>query len=67
MPPIDVLPFNQVGAEYAALEGEGDGSLAYWRRAHWRFFSRECRRIGREPSEDMPLVCSALERLAAVP
>jgi len=36
-------------------------------QGHWRFFSRECRRIGREPSEDMPVVCSVFELLAAVP
>ena len=30
-----------------AIEGEGDGSLALWRRAHEAFFARECARIGR--------------------
>jgi uncharacterized protein YhfF len=64
---VDVLPFNQVPAEYAAVEGEGDGSLKYWRQGHWRFFSRECARIGREPSQEMPVVCSVFEVLAVVP
>jgi uncharacterized protein YhfF len=54
---VDVLPFEQVGAGFAAVEGEGDGSLAYWRRAHWAYFGRECRRLGREPSQDMPVAC----------
>ena len=48
------------------IEGEGDGSLAYWRDAHWAFFSRECARIGRAPSEAMPVVCSVFEVLAIV-
>jgi len=55
------------GAEYAAVEGEGDGSLAFWRDGHWRFFTRECRRIGREPSADMPVVCARFELLAVLP
>lgn len=63
---VEVLPFDRVSAEYAAIEGEGDGSLAYWREGHWRFFSRECARIGREPTPDMPVVCSVFELLASV-
>ena len=54
---VEVLPFEQVGAAFAAVEGEGDGSLAYWRRAHWAYFGRECARLGREPSQVMPVAC----------
>lgn len=54
---VEIKPFNQVDADFAAAEGEGDRSLAYWRDAHWRFFSRECQAIGREPSLTMPVVC----------
>ena len=57
----EVIEYNQVTAEYAALEGEGDGSLAYWRKAHWNFFGRECKRIGREPTETMPVICTVFE------
>jgi len=64
---VSVVPFNQVSAAYAAIEGEGDGSLAHWRAGHWAFFSRECARIGRKPREDMPVVCSTFELLAVVP
>jgi uncharacterized protein YhfF len=64
---VEVMPYCQVSAEYAAIEGEGDGSLEYWRRAHWAFFSRECKRVGREPSETMPVVCSVFELLSVVP
>ena len=41
---VDVMPFEQVSAEFAAIEGEGDGSLAYWRQAHLEYFTRECER-----------------------
>lgn len=62
----EILPFDQVDAEYAAIEGEGDGSLEYWRRAHWAFFSRECRRIEREPELTMPVICSVFELLKVI-
>jgi uncharacterized protein YhfF len=64
---VNVLPYSEVTSEYAAIEGEGDGSLEYWRRAHWAFFSRECNRIGREPAESMPVVCSVFEVLNVLP
>lgn len=64
---VEVVPFNQVSAQFAAREGEGDGSLEYWRKAHWAFFSRECERIGRIPSDTMPVVCSSFEVLNVVP
>ena len=59
----EMVAFNEVCAEYAATEGEGDGSLEYWRKGHWNFFSRECRRIGREPTETMPVICNVFEVL----
>ena len=62
-----VIAFNQVSAEYAAIEGEGDGSLAYWREGHWRFFSRECKRIGKEPAQTMPVICNVFEVLHVLP
>lgn len=37
---VDVVPFDEVDAEHAALEGEGDGSLESWRRDHESFFRR---------------------------
>lgn len=64
---VEIIPYNKVGAEYAALEGEGDGSLEYWRSAHWAFFSRECRRIGREPIASMPVICNVFEVLNVIP
>jgi len=64
---VEVVPYSEVTAEYAAIEGEGDGSLAYWRDAHWAFFSRECQRLGREPTESMPVVCAVFELLQVLP
>jgi uncharacterized protein YhfF len=64
---VYVVPFRDVSADYAAIEGEGDGSLDFWRRAHWAYFSRECARIGRIPGDDMPVVCSTFEVLHVLP
>ena len=67
---VDIVPFSGVSEEFAATEGEGDGSLTYWRRAHEAFFGRECKRIERAPEPSMPVVCERFEvvfkRLAAV-
>jgi uncharacterized protein YhfF len=60
---IDIRPYDKVDADFAAAEAEGDGSLAYWRAAHWNYFSRRCAALRREPSRDMPVI---LERFALV-
>lgn len=64
---VQVLPFSEVTAEYALIEGEGDKSLAYWREGHWAFFMRECHKLAREPRQDMPVVCVVFELLLVLP
>lgn len=54
---VEVLRFAQVTQDFASAEGEGDGSLAFWRDAHKQYFTRECALAGREFSEDMLIVC----------
>ena len=54
---ISIRKYNEVDAEFAREEGEGDLSLNYWREVHRSFFSRLLPKIGKEFSEDMPLVC----------
>ncbi|HAL49614.1 MAG: ASCH domain-containing protein [SAR202 cluster bacterium] len=54
---VDICPYGDVTEAYAAVEGEGDGSLRHWREVHWDAFSRECSRIGRTPAPRMPVVC----------
>lgn len=58
---VDIVPFEEVTAEFAAVEGEGDGSLAFWRSAHTAYFGRECERLGRSPDPRMPVVCERFE------
>ena len=57
MTEVEVVPYDRVDARFAYEEGEGDRSLAYWRDAHWRFFSRTLPNVGRELTTEMPLVC----------
>ncbi|BDH47563.1 ASCH domain-containing protein [Salmonella enterica subsp. enterica serovar Choleraesuis] len=38
---LRIIRFDQMSGELAALEGEGDLSLAHWRQAHQEFFTRE--------------------------
>ncbi|REJ06738.1 ASCH domain-containing protein [Microbacterium bovistercoris] len=53
---VRIVPFDQVGADHARAEGEGDRTLRAWREIHeqyWRENSENPR--GYEP--DMPVVC----------
>lgn len=52
---VDVVPFDEVSAEHAYLEGEGDRSLATWREVHERFFTRNAVHT-RGFSPQMPVV-----------
>ncbi len=58
---VQVVPFELVGADFAAAEGEGDGTLESWRREHWRFFSLVCAKIGKEADPRMPVVCERFQ------
>lgn len=60
---VETVPFEEVSAEFARTEGEGDKSLAYWREAHWAFFGRECESIGRRPEPRMHVVCETFSVL----
>ncbi len=54
---VTIKYYSEVDAGFANDEGEGDLSLDHWREAHKRFFTRTLLAIGREFTEDMPLVC----------
>jgi len=63
---VIVVPFNEVQEDFAAAEGEGDGSLAFWREEHRRYFSCECMAAGREFSESMLVACERFKVLYSV-
>jgi uncharacterized protein YhfF len=51
--------FDQVDAPFAFDEGEGDRTLAYWRRAHRKYFERQG-----TFAPDMPLWCERFRLVA---
>ena len=43
---VKIVPFNEVTADFAYLEGEGDRTLSYWRREHEAVFVPEYQSYG---------------------
>ena len=54
---IYLSSFNDVTADHAFKEGEGDRSLDCWRRVHEEFFTEELAEINRSFDENMMLIC----------
>jgi uncharacterized protein YhfF len=62
-----VIPFDEVGEEYARWGGEGDCTLASWRAMYWNYIVGECERLGRAPDPRAPLVMERFEVVYAAP
>ena len=62
---VAVQPFVEVGADFAASEGEGDRSLAHWRGTHRGYFQRQCERWGLEWHDRLETVCERFELVYA--
>ena len=59
---INIVPFNQVGPEFAASEGPEGGlipSHENWSHAHRGHFIEQCERWGVPWREDNPVVCES--------
>lgn len=54
---VEVKPFNEVTEAFAEIEGEGDGSLNYWKRVHKIAFDKELASIKKEFKKEMLVVC----------
>jgi len=54
---VEIVSFESVTESFAATEGEGDKTLQFWKEVHWEYFSRECARMGKTPSLEMPVIC----------
>lgn len=54
---VEQVPYNEITAEFAATEGEGDKSLEFWKRVHKAYYKREMEAAGDQFSEDMIIVC----------
>ena len=60
---VAVVPFDRVTEEQAWREGEGDRSLAYWRKVHEEFFTKELLAEGRRFSPSLDVVCEEFRRV----
>lgn len=60
---VTILPFDQVGADHAWKEGEGDRSLDYWRQVHEEYFTRELSRAGVDFDRRTKVVCEEFVRV----
>ena len=58
---VSVVPFNQVSAEHAFKEGEGDRTLAYWRDVHENFFKPYYNEYGLTFNGDSQIVLEEFE------
>lgn len=54
---VEVVPFQEVTAEFAYSEGEDDRSLESWRHEHEVFFTRELESEGKAFDPDMRVIC----------
>lgn len=54
---VEIVPFDEVTAEHAYLEDEGDRTLMYWREVHKDFFKREFEKVNQDFHNRIPVVC----------
>jgi uncharacterized protein YhfF len=57
------LAFNEVDAQFAFDEGEGDQTLGHWREGHWAYFSNEAPQHGFQFDETSIVCCERFEVL----
>ncbi len=51
------LPFEEIDAQFAFDEGEGDLSYEYWLDVHWNYFTNEAHELGLEFNERSLICC----------
>ena len=54
---VSLTPYNEITAEFAKIEGEGDKSLEYWKKVHKAYFTREMEPYGEKFTENMIIIC----------
>ena len=57
------IPFDEVDAQFAFDEGEGDQSLEYWRDLHCRYFTKEAAENDLEFNEKSLVCCERFQLL----
>jgi uncharacterized protein YhfF len=57
------IPFDEVDAQFASDEGEGDQTLEHWRDIHHRYFTREAAELGLDFNEKSIICCERFRLL----
>ncbi len=60
---VEIIPYNQISAEHAYHEGEGDRSYQYWRTVHDQFFEEEFKANGQKFYPQAPMVCETFAKI----
>ena len=61
---VDTVPFNQISKAYAEMDmGTKIEPLKKWKKAHWDFFAGAMEENGKQPTEEMLIVCESFETI----
>lgn len=60
---VEIKRFADVDEDFARAEGEGDGTLAWWREAHRAYYQRVLAGSGHAAGDDLEIVCEHFEPL----
>ncbi|MFT5737874.1 MAG: hypothetical protein ACJAU2_001657 [Maribacter sp.] len=60
---VQLIPYFNINESNAILEGGGDNSLAYWKKTHWDYYTRELEAFERVPRDSMIVVFEEFERV----
>ncbi|MUH37263.1 ASCH domain-containing protein [Zobellia amurskyensis] len=60
---VKLKPYFSIDEAHARLEGEGDKSLAYWKKVYWDYYTKELTAFNRKPNESMIIVCQEFEKV----
>ena len=59
---VQIVPLDEVEAQFAYEWGEGDRTLESWQSMYWSSLVQEWTRIGRKPTWKAPFVCERFRR-----
>ena len=62
-----IVPFNEVGSDYAQAGGEWDGTLENWREHYWNWIVMECQKLGCDPVPNIPMICERFKLIYSQP
>ena len=62
---VDIRAFDDVDGEFAAAEGEGDGSLEWWRNAHAAYYGRVLSGHGIAVDGNLQIACERFVLVAS--